>query len=400
MVRRVLLLTAFALTLAAPAAAAPLPVPWDASSLASGGQHPDSTPGANDFSCKPSAEHPRPVVLVHGLLATMGSNWPTMSPLLKNNGFCVFALTYGRKPGNPYFGGLTPMESSAEELRVFVDRVLAATGTTQVDMVSHSQGTIMPRWWMSFMGGAAKVHRWVLFTPLWEGTTLAGSDTLLQAAKLLPNGEQTTGTTFDAAGCGSCPEFVKGSRYLADVDRAGRALPGIEYTNVMTKHDELVVPYTSGNLDAPGVRNIVLQDVCAKDNSEHAAVAYDPMAAQIMLNTLDPARARPVPCVDMSPAGAPNPPDVGLASAPTPVTASSCPVGRPLRVRVGARRGERIRRITATVSGRRVAVRRGKALRSIVLERLPSGRRAIRLRLTDQHGRSRTVTVRRTVRCG
>src|SRR5581483_1845860 len=52
-------------------------------------------PGANDFSCRPSAAHPEPVVLVHGLGATMGENWSAISPLLADAGYCVFALTYG-----------------------------------------------------------------------------------------------------------------------------------------------------------------------------------------------------------------------------------------------------------------------------------------------------------------
>jgi len=42
------------------------------------------------------------------------------------------------------------------------------------------------------------------------------------------------------------------------------------------RYDELVVPYTSGILNAPNVTNHVLQDVCPSDVSEHAAEAFDP----------------------------------------------------------------------------------------------------------------------------
>jgi triacylglycerol lipase len=79
-------------------------------------------PGANNWSCKPSAAHPRPVVLAHGLGATMGENWGGMSPLLARHGYCVFALTYGLDPGETFVGGVIPMEQSSHELAAFVDR--------------------------------------------------------------------------------------------------------------------------------------------------------------------------------------------------------------------------------------------------------------------------------------
>src|SRR5687768_4673768 len=56
-----------------------------------------SPPGANDLSCEPSAAHPRPVILVHGLGATMSGNWDYNAPRLADAGYCVFALTYGQR---------------------------------------------------------------------------------------------------------------------------------------------------------------------------------------------------------------------------------------------------------------------------------------------------------------
>jgi triacylglycerol lipase len=39
-----------------------------------------------------------------------------------------------------------------------------------------------------------------------------------------------------------------------------------------------VIPYTSGNLVAPNVTNIVLQNQCPVDYSDHLTVAFDPTA--------------------------------------------------------------------------------------------------------------------------
>ena len=396
-----LLLAAAAFSAAPAHAAEPLPVTWNASIFIAGGQQPDTVAGANDFSCKPSARHPNPVVLVHGLIATMGDNWGAMAPLLKNNGFCVFGLTYGRHPGMSYFGGLTKMEDSAVELDALVKHVLQATGAKKIDIVGHSEGTVMPRWWMSYMGGAKLVDRYVMLTPLWDGTKLAASDVLLSTGKALsPDMEPLAESSFETLGCGSCPEFVHGSRYLADVDKVGKALGDVRYTDIVTKYDELVIPYTSGILTAPRVTNFVLQDVCPTDYSEHAAVAFDPMAAQLMLNALDPAHARKPPCVVMTPAGTNESPDVGLSQDAGGVQGerTACRRGRSIDVRVHPRRHERIRSITAYAGGRRVASRRGHALRSIRITGLTPGSHRIRLRLSGSRGQ-RTAVVRRTVRC-
>jgi len=40
----------------------------------------------------------------------------------------------------------------------------------------------------------------------------------------------------------------------------------------------------------------VVQDECALDYAEHFQIAADPVAARIVLNALDPAHRKPVPC--------------------------------------------------------------------------------------------------------
>ena len=73
----------------------------------------------------------------------------------------------------------------------------------------------------------------------------------------------------------------------------------------MTKYDELVSPYTSGI--EPGMRNITVQDDCATDYTEHFEIASDPVAAGFVLNALDPAHPRPVPCTVVLPFEGPVP---------------------------------------------------------------------------------------------
>jgi triacylglycerol lipase len=256
-------------------------------------------PGANDFNCKPSAAHPRPVVLVHGLGATMGENWGTLSPKLVAQGYCVFALTYGIDQRAPYFGGVIPIEKSAPELKAFVHRVLAATGARKVDLVGHSEGTFMPQYWLKFLGGASKVNRYVAMTPLYDGTELAETPLVRDTAE--PLGLSDPMINLVASFCGSCPEFVAGSTMVKKLSRGGAAVPGVTYTTIMSRYDELVVPYTSGYLDAPNATNIVIQDVCPNDLSEHVGPAVDPVVARLALNALDPKHAQPVSCAGLPP---------------------------------------------------------------------------------------------------
>ncbi|KAA2250962.1 alpha/beta fold hydrolase [Solihabitans fulvus] len=296
---------AFGLIGVGPAAAdqARYPVPYGPAGIAAAAAaelaHPYSDPpGANNWSCRPTAAHPRPVVLAHGASANMTENWQTIAPLLANTGYCVFALTYGVPAGTPFpfdqIGGRNVMETSAADLSAFVDRVLAATGAGKVDIVGHSEGSLMPDYYVKFLGGAAKVDHYVALTPLWHGTDTAGLANVYVLARMFGLGpvvDTVVGGAFPSA-----LQFLAGSAFLQKLDNGSPAVPGVSYTTVITKYDEAVVPYTSGILDAPNSTNVVLQDLCPQDFGGHGMVAFDPNATQVVLNALDPAHARPVEC--------------------------------------------------------------------------------------------------------
>ena len=128
-------------------------------------------PGAN-VPCQPTAAHPEPVMLVHGTAENMSNNWQAMSPALKAAGYCVYAFDYGSYNGSGAIGvyGLGPIERSAQELATEVDTVLAQTGASKVDLVGHSQGGMMPRYYLKNID-SSKVDDLVGLSPSNHGTT-------------------------------------------------------------------------------------------------------------------------------------------------------------------------------------------------------------------------------------
>ncbi|MBO0805288.1 MAG: alpha/beta fold hydrolase [Nocardiopsaceae bacterium] len=259
-----------------------------ASAAAYAAAHPGTSPaGSNDWSCKPSAAHPYPVVLVHGTIENMTYNWYTLSPLLADEGYCVFALNYGQEPGihvglpgaaEP--GGVGPIPASARQLKGFINKVLAATGASKVDIVGHSQGGMMPRYYLKFLGGASKVDKLVALAPSNHGTT---ADGIAQ----LPGGTQL----LTAALGQSVRQQIAGSAFLRKLNAGGDTVPGPAYTVIETAYDEVVTPYTSAFLSGPHVTNILLQDQCAADGDDHLAISFDAIAMRDVLNALDPSHA-------------------------------------------------------------------------------------------------------------
>jgi triacylglycerol esterase/lipase EstA (alpha/beta hydrolase family) len=287
---------------AATASPAPLPVSYDfaAGALATFSSPDTPPPGANNFSCQPSAAHPYPVVLVHGTLANMNDNWQAASPILANHGYCVFAFNYGGSSPASVLQGTGDIAASAQQLAAFVNEVLAATGAAKVDLVGHSQGGMMPRYYINFLGGAARVATFVALAPSNYGTTLDGLTQLgRQLSIIMPiNGALSTV-------CTACVQQEEGSAFLRTLN-ASPTVAGVNYTVIESVDDEVVTPYTNAFLPAAAnVTNITVNRQCVLDSSDHLEIAADPVALADMLNALDPAHPVHVPCLVVLPVTGP-----------------------------------------------------------------------------------------------
>ncbi|WP_442971895.1 esterase/lipase family protein [Rhodococcus sp. WMMA185] len=261
--------------------------------------HPHSAPpGVNDFTCRPDAAHPRPVVLVHGSDGSTYESWAGLSPKLKDSGYCVFALNYGQKPGTQEYGVETMTKGSAE-LADFVTDVLSVTGADKVDVIAHSQGATVARYYINRLGGAAYVNKWIGVASPTYGGTFYGLATALES---VPGGTEL----IQRFGSEALAEQVQGSPFLTDLNAGGDTVPGVEYITIGTKYDEVIQPYTNVALRGPGATNIVVQDLCPEDMTGHFNLPYDPFSQQLILNALDPADA-------VSPTCTPVPLGTGIA---------------------------------------------------------------------------------------
>lgn len=285
----------------APDARAPLPVPYSfftGAAQALGAPQAD-LPGANDWSCRPSPAKPRPVVLVHGTSGGAVTNWATYGPLLHNEGYCVFTLTYGALPDVPWpisvLGGLSDItEVSVPQVGEFVDRVLAATGAGQVDLIGHSQGTLVSGLVAKF-GRPGKVNTVAAIAPLWRGSSGTGS---AQVGTALASGDR--GRAVEVAP--SLGQMAAGSEMLELLWEGGTPYaPGVNYLNLVTRHEQVVQPFTSGIVEGPQATNVVIQDGCEQNHAEHLAIAADGRTADFVLNALDPATPREPRCESVTP---------------------------------------------------------------------------------------------------
>ncbi|MER5455883.1 alpha/beta fold hydrolase [Micromonospora sp. NPDC002389] len=208
-----------------------------------------------------------PVPAADGLRALAGAN-----PVIVVGGLSGFAAVYeplaARLRADGYRVwiyplpnlGLGDITASAGSLRNFVGQVRTSTGAAKVDLVAHSEGGLVSRYYIKNLGGGDAVGRYVsLGTPQY-GTYVANIVAFLGLGS--------------CAGVVACQQMTIGSPFLAALN-AGDDTPGqVRWTTVRTWQDELVRPVDNAML-ADGATNVLIQSRCPLRVVGHLGLVTD-----------------------------------------------------------------------------------------------------------------------------
>ncbi len=145
----------------------------------------------------PNLKHD-PILFVHGY-GGAGANWETMKQRFLTDGWQDFELYASN------YSFISSNATTAAEIRDQVDDIIAKTGATRVDIISHSMGSISTRYYLKNLGGSSKVDAWV---------SLAG-----------PN-HGTDAVENNDCNFTPCREIIPGSTFLLALN-AGDETPGL-----------------------------------------------------------------------------------------------------------------------------------------------------------------------------
>jgi triacylglycerol esterase/lipase EstA (alpha/beta hydrolase family) len=241
-------------------------------------------PGANDPSITVTPQHPLPIILLNGTTGTQGANWSVGAPVLANAGYKVYTFNYGNITNDPNFPlqATDDIRESAKELDAEIDRVLLETGAPQVILIGHSQGGgILPVYYINNVDDENKVSQLIGIAPSNHGTDASG----LIGLQGLPILGPLVIAISNALGP-ALQQQTLGNEFQQEVYGNGDTRPGVLYTMITSKNDEIVTPYTQQALDGPNVTNIVLQDLYPGLTAGHEGVVLSPQVWSIVLDAL------------------------------------------------------------------------------------------------------------------
>ena len=267
----------------------------------------------------------------------MTVSWNLVSPALKTAGYCVFALDLVRR-------GMAPIDRSADKLAAFIDEVRTRTGAPTVSIVGHSQGGMLGplRGQVPRQAGGDRRHR--------------------RPRAVEPRDDEPAGARRGPGLPGLRGAGRRLGVHAASSTRRRRRRRRRPTRSCQPATTQVVTPYTSQAL--AGATNVVLQDRCPEDVTDHVGIIYDPIALQWAMNALErPGPADPA-FVPLCSDAAPSPPAVRLRRSPA-------------RALVRRRRRRAGRRASATVgrcAGRLMVRDRARRLGSAPVDLAPARR--------------------------
>ena len=219
----------------------------------------------DDWRATVSPKRPWPIVLLHGTGHAKGV-WEDLGAELRKDGWAVFAPDYG-------YRATGPLTESMDQLAAYIRQVLVATGGRRAIIVGHSQGGLLATL-LSFQDPQFTRHVVCLAAPN-HGTSLGG---VASGLLKIPGTKSLVNNFVQSYWGQSGLEQLTGSPLLEDLAQRDVTAPGVTYTCIASRTDQLINPPSSCFLDDGGqgtVDNIWLQDRFPQAVVLHEHVATD-----------------------------------------------------------------------------------------------------------------------------
>jgi triacylglycerol esterase/lipase EstA (alpha/beta hydrolase family) len=199
-----------------------------------------------------AADSPDPVVIVNGTFGPAFFYEP-LAERLRHDDHQVFIFELTNL-------GTGDIAGTAQDLAAFVDDVRARTGAAKVDLVGHSQGGLVARQYVKFLGGDATVDSVVSIGAPHYGTAVANIADFFGGGNCL--------------GIVACQQMAVGSDFVNALNDGDDTIGSVRYTNLYTSLDELVRPVDNAALQ-DGATNVRIQSQCPLRVVAHVGLALD-----------------------------------------------------------------------------------------------------------------------------
>lgn len=226
----------------------------------------------DDWRARVTEDRPWPVILIHGTGLSKGV-WQDLGKDLREDGWAVFAPDYG-------FRATNPVNESLDHVQAYIHAVLKITGAEQVIVCGHSQGGLLST--MLSYSMPDDIHHVICLSAPNHGTDIVGrSSNLLRIPGLTESSKNAVESLvhniaeryFGGAGL----DQLAGSETVKTIAESKSLAPGVTYTCIASKTDQLINPPSSTFLEDDGTGRVT--NIYVQDNYPRAVVLHEDMVS-------------------------------------------------------------------------------------------------------------------------